>query len=81
MAGIPEGTAAEQTAKQNGIEVGHQVAKAVLALRQNDGRGWSTTLQGLGRPTPGPGVWRTNPTGPVLGLCLPGMRPLALQSA
>jgi hypothetical protein len=81
MAAIPDGTAAEQAAKQNGIDVGDQVAQAVLALRQNDGRGCSTTLQDLGPPPPGPGVWQPNPTGPVLGLCLPGMRPLALQSA
>jgi hypothetical protein len=81
LAAVPDGTAAEQAAKQNGIEIGHEVAQAVLALRQNDGRGCSTTLQDLGPPTPGPGVWQPNPTGPVLGLCLPGMRPLALQSA
>jgi hypothetical protein len=80
LAAIPEGTAVEQAAKQNGIDVGEQVANAVLALRQNDGRGCSTTLQDLGPPAPGPGVWQPNPTGPVLGLCLPGMRPLALQS-
>jgi hypothetical protein len=81
MAAIPDVTAAEQAAKQNGIDIGDQVAQAVLALRQNDGRGCSTTLQDLGLPTPGAGVWQPNPTGPVLGLCLPGMRPLALQSA
>jgi hypothetical protein len=81
MATIPDGTAAEQAAKQNGIDVGDEVAQAVLALRVNDGRGCSTTLQDLGRPAPGPGVWQPNPTGAVLGLCLPGMRPLAIQSA
>jgi hypothetical protein len=81
MAAIPDGTAAEQAAEQNGIGVGEEVAQAVLALRQNDGRGCSTTLQDLGPPAPGPGVWQPNPTGPVLGLCLPRMRPLALQSA
>ena len=81
MAAIPDGTATEQVVKQNGIDVGEEVAQAVLALRQNDGRGCSTTLQDLGQPAPGPGVWQPNPTGPVLGLCLPGMRPLALQSA
>jgi hypothetical protein len=81
MAAIPDGTATEQAAKQNGIGVGEEVAQAVLALRQNDGRGCSTTLQDLGPPAPGPGVWQPNATGAVLGLCLPGMRPLALQSA
>ena len=80
MAAIPDGTAAEQEAKQNGIDIGREVADAVLALRVSDGRGCSTTLQDLGPPAPGPGVWQPNPTGAVLGLCLPGMRPLALQS-
>jgi len=80
MAAIPDGTAAEQEAKQNGIDIGRDVADAVLALRVSDGRGCNTTLQDLGPPAPGPGVWQPNPTGAVLGLCLPGMRPLALQS-
>ncbi len=80
MAAIPDGTAAEQEAKQNGIDIGREVADAVLALRVSDGRGCSTTLQDLGPPAPGPGVWQPNPTGAVLGLCLPGLRPLALQS-
>src|SRR6266536_3679083 len=80
MAAIPDGTAAEQEAKQNGIDIGREVADAVLALRVSDGRGCNTTLQDLGPPAPGPGVWQPNPTGAVLGLCLPGMRPLALQS-
>jgi hypothetical protein len=31
-------------------------------------------------PAPGPGVWQPAP-GAVLGLCLPGLRPLALASA
>jgi hypothetical protein len=79
MAAIPDGTAAEQEAKQNGIDIGREVADAVLALRVSDGRGCSTTLQDLGPPAPGPGVWQPNPTGAVLGLCLPGMRPLALH--
>jgi hypothetical protein len=88
MAAVPDGTAAEQAAKQNGIDVGQEVAQAVLALRQNDGRGCSTSVQQLGLPAPGPGVWQPNPSippsttpPPVLGLCLPGMRPLALESA
>jgi hypothetical protein len=80
MAAIPDGTATEQAAKQNGIDVGEEVAQAVLALRQNDGRGCSTTLQDLGPPAPGPGVWQPSATGAVLGLCLPRMRPLALRS-
>jgi hypothetical protein len=75
MAAIPDGPA-----KADGVLVGQQVAEAVLALRQNDGRGCSTTVPDLGPPSPGPGVWQPNPTGLVLGLCLPGMRTLALRS-
>jgi hypothetical protein len=75
MAAIPDGPA-----KSDGVAVGQEVADAVLALRQNDGRGCTTTVPALGPPGPGPGVWQPNPTGPVLGLCLPGMRPLALRS-
>lgn len=75
MAAIPDGTP-----KQDGIEVGGQAAQAVLATRTNDGRGCSTTLADLGLPAPAPGVWQPGP-GAVLGLCLPGMRPLALQGA
>jgi len=80
MLAIPDGTA-----KTNGITVGQQVAAAVVAWRTNDGRDCSTTLTDL-NPPPGvlgslvPGVWQPAP-GKVLGLCLPGMRPLALQSA
>ena len=65
----------------NGITIGEQVAESVLALRANDGRGCSTTLADLGMPAPAAGVWQPNPTGPVFGLCLPGMRPLALETA
>jgi hypothetical protein len=83
MASIPDGQA-----KTNGISVGEQAAQAVLERRVDDGRGCSTTLADLGLPAPGPGVWQPNPPvppsttpPPVLGLCLPGMRPLALTSA
>ncbi|HSB37604.1 MAG TPA: vanadium-dependent haloperoxidase [Gaiellaceae bacterium] len=76
LASVPD-----DAAKLNGISVGAQAAQAVLARRVNDGRGCSTTLQDLGQPAPAPGVWQPNPTGPVLGLCLPDMRPLALRSA
>jgi hypothetical protein len=75
MAAIPDGEA-----KQNGIGIGQEVAQSILVLRINDGRGCSTTVQDLGPPTPGLGVWQPNATAQVLGLCLPGMRPLALQS-
>jgi hypothetical protein len=75
LAAIPDGSA-----KTNGILVGQQVAASVVAWRTNDGRGCSTTLQDLGQPALGPGVWHPNPSGKVLGVCLPGMRPLALQT-
>ena len=75
LGAIPDGTA-----KAEGVAVGDQAAVAVLALRTNDGRGCTTTVTDLGLPAPGPGIWQPGP-GPALGLCLPGMRPLALQSA
>ena len=71
---------ADGQAKTDGITIGEQAARAILALRANDGRGCSATLADLGLPAPGPGVWQPAP-GPVLGLCLPAMRPLALTSA
>jgi hypothetical protein len=76
LAAIPDGAA-----KTNGIAIGEQVAAAVLALRANDGREENPTVADLGLPAPGPGVWQPNATGPVLGLRLPGIRPLALESA
>jgi hypothetical protein len=79
MDAIPEGPG-----KSSGIAVGEQVAAAILALRTNDGRESNPTLQDLGQPPPGPGIWERNPGNPlppVLGLRLPGIRPLALESA
>jgi hypothetical protein len=76
MAAIPDGTAA----KQHGIAIGEQIAQAVLALRANDGRERNPTLADLDPPAPGPGVWQPAP-GAVLGLRLPGIKPLALASA
>jgi hypothetical protein len=82
LAALPDGTR-----KKHGISVGQLVAQTVLALRANDGRDCNTTLTDLNPPAPGPGVWQPNPPTvpgqqppPVLGLCLPGMRPLALHS-
>ena len=75
LAAIPDGSP-----KSRGMAVGAKVARDVLALRANDGRGCGTTPADLGLPAPAPGVWQPGP-GPVLGLCLPGMRPLALKSA
>ncbi len=79
LAAIPDGAA-----KTNGIAVGEQVAAAVVALRMNDGRELNPTLADLNPPPPGPGIWERNPGNPlppVLGLRLPGIRPLALESA
>lgn len=71
----------DDAAKANGVALGQQVAQAVLALRADDGREQNPTLAELNPPAPGPGVWQPNPTGAVLGLRLPGIRPLALESA
>jgi PAP2 superfamily len=76
LAAIPDGTS-----KTNGITIGRQVVAAVLALRANDGREKNPTLADLDPPAPGPGVWQPDPSRPVLGLRLPGIRPLALRSA
>src|SRR5437870_2849787 len=61
--------------------IGEQVAAAVVALRANDGREKNPTVADLDPPAPGPGVWQPDPSRPVLGLRLPGIRPLALESA
>jgi hypothetical protein len=71
---------ADGPAKDRGIEVGREVAAAVLALRANDGLDRNPSLADLDPPLPGPGVWQPA-AGAVLGLRLPGVRPLALQSA
>lgn len=71
----------DDTAKTNGIAVGEQVAAAALALRASDGREKNPTLADLNPPAPGPGVWQPDLSRPVLGLRLPGIRPLALESA
>ena len=56
------------------------MAAAVLALRANDGLEKNPTVADLDPPAPGPGVWQPAP-GAVLGLRLPGVRPLTLTSA
>jgi hypothetical protein len=78
LALIPDGEA-----KTNGIDIGSQVADAIVALRANDGRDENPTLEDLNPPPPGPGIWEPNPGDPpppVLGLRLPGITPLALKS-
>jgi hypothetical protein len=76
LAAIPGGAG-----KTNGIAIGKQVAAAVVALRADDGRDKNPTLADLRPPAPGPGVWQPDTSRPVLGLRLPGIRPLALTSA
>jgi hypothetical protein len=75
LAAIPDGAA-----KTNGIAIGEQVAAAVVALRANDGRERSPTVADLGPSAADPGVWQPDLSRPVLGLRLPGIRPLALVS-
>jgi hypothetical protein len=77
LAAIPD-----SSAKDDGTAIGRQVARAVLARRATDGLEKNPTLADLNPPTPGPGVWQPAPApAPVLGLRLPGVRPLALLSA
>ena len=71
----------EGPAKARGILVGRIVAAAVLARRAGDGLERNPSLADLNPPPPGPGVWQPNPTGAVLGLRLPGVRPLTLRAA
>lgn len=74
LAAIPEGAA-----KADGISIGSQVATAVLALRANDGRQRNPHLGDLKPPPPGPGVWDEG-SSPAVGLRVPGIRPLVLES-
>jgi hypothetical protein len=76
MNAIPDGEA-----KTNGIMIGQRVAQAIVTLRENDGRCASPTFT---PPPPLPGVWEPNPGNPpppIVGLLLPGITPLALESA
>jgi hypothetical protein len=82
------GALADGRPKSDGIAVGRHVAAAILELRANDGRERNPTLADLNPPAPAPGVWAPNPAvtpgtppPPVLGLRLPGIRPLVLETA
>jgi len=64
------------------VAIGEEIVKAVLTKRANDGLEKNPTLGDLNPPAPGLGVWQPAPApAPVLGLRLPGVRPLALRSA
>ena len=67
--------------RTNGIAVG-RAGRRSRARAARERRPWSSTRRSRTsvRPRAGPGVWQPAP-GAVLGLCLPGMRPLALRSA
>jgi hypothetical protein len=76
MNAIPDGEA-----KTNGRMIGERVAQAIVALRQNDGRCATPTFT---PPPPLPGVWEPNPGNPpppIVGFVLPGVTPLALETA
>jgi hypothetical protein len=75
MAAIPD-----DSAKLSGFLVGFEVATAILTRRAHDGLELNPTVSDLDPPAAGPGVWQPGP-GAVLGLRLPGVRPLALVSA
>jgi hypothetical protein len=73
----------DSDAKTLGIEVGRQVAEAILARRENDGRDANPQfgVPPFVPPASGPGVWAPDPNRPVLGLRIPGIKPLALEGA
>jgi hypothetical protein len=68
-------------ARENGRMLGERVANAIVALRQNDGLCANPTFS---PPPPLPGVWERNPGNPlppIVGFVLPGVTPLALETA
>jgi hypothetical protein len=69
----------ESRSKEKGIAIGERAASAVLAERTNDGREVNPLLSDLNPPPPGPGVWVPDTT-PAVGLRMPGIKPLALES-
>jgi hypothetical protein len=72
LAALPAGTTAQ------GVEVGRQVAQAVLQWRSNDG---SATPDPAYTPTPLPGVWQPTAPGQVAaGTRMTAMLPFALLS-
>jgi hypothetical protein len=73
LARIPDGVA-----KTRGIRVGEEAARAIVRLREGDGRDAAITLD----VAPGPGVWRPTPPAfaPMLAPWLGFVRPLLLAS-
>jgi hypothetical protein len=69
----------DDAARADGVTIGTHVAEAVLALRDNDGRNRQPQLGDLNPPPPGPGVWDEG-SSPAVGLRVPGIRPLVLES-
>jgi hypothetical protein len=65
-------------AKINGIQVGGEVGVGMLLLRANDGL--DSVVPYIQRP-PGPGVYEPTAPATPLGTNLPGVLPLALESA
>jgi hypothetical protein len=72
LAAIPDGAA-----KENGIDVGRQVAQAILAWRMGDG---FDNLIPWVQPPPGPGVFEPYPAPPPVDVKLKQVRPLTLSS-
>jgi hypothetical protein len=70
---IPDGAA-----KDHGIQVGEDVGVTFLLLRGDDGLDASVTYV---QPPPGPGVYEPTAPGTPLGVRLPSVLPLALESA
>jgi hypothetical protein len=68
----------DSAAKRRGIRVGEAAARAIVRLREGDGRDADITLD----VTPGPGVWRPTPPAfaPMLAPWLGFVRPLLLAS-
>ena len=68
----------DNTAKTNGIAVGERVAAGIVAMRAADGR--NADPKYIQQPPPGPGVFEPDSRGPVLGIRLSRIKPLALDS-
>ena len=72
LAAVPDGRA-----KDNGVAVGAQVARAILAWRANDG--FDEVVPWV-QPAPGPGIFEPFPAPPPVDVKLKQVRPLTLIS-